>query len=99
MLVRVAYILNCVVRNTNGAGLALGELGHGLPSINNGNAIIDFDIAPGDSAVLDEREVLVAGLEGNGPVHEVKVKVVEFEFSKAVIESLLDNVGVMLAVP
>lgn len=56
-------MLNGVVRNTNGAGLALGELDHGLPGVNNGNAVIDFDITLGDRAVLDEREVLVAALE------------------------------------
>lgn len=62
---QLTYVLNCVVGNTDGAGLALGELGHGLPGIDNGNAVINFDITPGDSAVLDERKVLVAGLECN----------------------------------
>lgn len=87
--VRVTYVLNCVVGNTDSTGLALGELGHGLPGVNNGNAVIDFDIALGDRAVLDERKVLVAGLESNlqlvsmgmmrvgrcsyRPVHEVHV--------------------------
>lgn len=63
IVVPVTYMLNGVVRNTNGAGLALGELDHGLPGVNNGNAVIDFDITLGDRAVLDEREVLVAALE------------------------------------
>jgi hypothetical protein len=92
-------VLNHVVGNTDGTGLALGKLSHGLPGVDNGNVVLDFDIAPVDGAVLDEREVLVAGLEGNGPVYEVQVEVIEFKLSKAVIESLLNNVGVVLGVP
>lgn len=69
----VTYVLNHVVGDTDGAGLALGELGHGLPGVNDGDAVVDNAVAAGDSAALDEREVLVAGLEGNGPVDEVEL--------------------------
>lgn len=66
-------MLNHVVGDTDGAGLVLGELGHGLPGVNDGNAVVDDAVATRDSAALNEREVLVAGLEGNGPVDEVEL--------------------------
>ena len=92
-------VLDSVVGDTNGAGLLLGELGHGLPGVNNRDAVIDQDVTVGVVAALLQGEVVVTGLEGDGPVDEVQVEVVELELRKAVVQGLLNNGGVVLGVP
>lgn len=80
-----------VVGDTDGAGLALGELGHGcitvsqqdhelefskaltLPGVDNGNIVIDDNVTTLDIAAGNQREVALALLESDGPVHKVKL--------------------------
>lgn len=92
-------VVNGVVGDTDSAGLGLGELGHGLPGVDNGDVVHDEDITAGSIALGLHREEVVAGLEGDGPVDEVKVEVFELELGKALIKGLLDNSGVVLGVP
>jgi hypothetical protein len=66
-------VLNSVVGDTDRASLALGELGHGLPGINDGNIVIDDHITTINSAVGDEREVRLALLECDRPVDKIKL--------------------------
>lgn len=107
------YVLDHVVGNTNGAGLALGELGHGSPGVDNGDLVADGNVTALDAAVLNQREVVVAAGEGDGPVDQVElgllaiaepqgvsvsyIEVVELELSKTLVQGLLDIVGVVLA--
>ena len=78
MLMRIGYeatyVRDHVVGDTDGAGLALGELGHGLPGVDDGDVVVDHDITALNGAVLDEGEQLGAGGEGNGPVDEVELE-------------------------
>lgn len=90
---------NRVVGDTDGAGLGLGELGHGLPGVDDGDVVHDEDIAAFGIALGLHREEVVASLEGDGPVDEVKVEVFELELGKTLIKGLLDNSGVVLGVP
>lgn len=83
-----------MVGNTNGTGLGLGKLGHGLPGVDNGDGVVN-----GNIGVIGEGEQFGAGLESHGPVHEVEVEVGELELGQTLIEGSLDIVGVMLGVP
>lgn len=91
-------MLLSVVGDTDGAGLLLVKLGHGLPGVDDGDAVEHLDIA-----ILTEREevlVDIAGLvEGDGEVDKVQVEVVETELSKAVIKGGSDVLGSVLRVP
>lgn len=91
-------VLLGVVGDTDGAGLLLVELGHGLPCVDNGNAVEHLDIA-----VVTEREEVLVNIarlvEGDGEVDEVKVEVVEAELSKAVIKGRSNVLGSVLRVP
>ena len=69
----MTYVLNHVVGDTDGAGLALGELGHGLPGVNDGDAVVNVAVTALDVAAGLEGEELAAGLEGDGPVDEVEL--------------------------
>lgn len=66
-----------VVGDTDGASLLLGELGHGLPGVHDGDIIEHLDVAIRVvRLVLKGEEVLVdiaALVEGNGEVNEVEV--------------------------
>lgn len=66
-------MLLAVVGDTDGAGLGLGQLGHGLPGVDDGDAVLDVDVAALDGAVGFQGEVVVAALEGDGPVDEVEL--------------------------
>jgi hypothetical protein len=92
-------VLDGVVGDTNGAGLGLGQLDHGLPGVDDGDVVLDLDVTVGESAGGVGGEVVVAGGEGDGPVDEVQVEVVELQLSKAIVESLLNDGGVVLGVP
>lgn len=83
-----------MVGNTNGFGLRLGKLGHGLPGVDNGDGVVN-----GDIVFIGEREQFGAGLESHRPVDKVEVEVGEFELSQTLIEGSLDIVGVVLGVP
>lgn len=87
-------VVNGVVGDTDSAGLGLGELGHGLPGVDDGDVVHNEDII-----LALQREEVVAGLEGDGPVDEVKVKVFELKLGETLIKGLLDNSGVVLGVP
>jgi len=87
-------VVNGVVGDTDSAGLGLGELGHGLPGVDDGDVVHNEDII-----LALQREEVVAGLEGDGPVDEVKVEVFELKLGETLIKSLLDNSGVVLGVP
>ena len=87
-------MVNGMVGNTNGTGLGLGKLGHGLPGVDNGDGVVN-----GNIGVIGEGEEFGAGLERHGPVHEVEVEVGQFELGQTLIEGSLDIVGVMLGVP
>lgn len=91
-------VLLSVVRDTHSAGLALVELGHGPPCVDNGDGVEHLDI----TIFLEREEVLVDVLllvERDGEVNKVQVKVVKTELSKAVIESGGDILGPVLRVP
>ena len=112
-------VLLGVVGNTNSASLGLGKLSHGLPCVDDRDAVVNLDIAIG-LVVASQREkvladVLGASLERDGEVDEVElwmsvcvalresmtsayVKVLETELLEAVVESGLNNLGVVLAV-
>jgi hypothetical protein len=96
---RETYVLDRVVGHTDGAGLGLGELGHGLPGVDDGDAVVNVAVTALDVAAGLEGEELLAGLEGDGPVDEVQVEVVELELGKTLVEGLLNDIGVVLAVP
>ena len=87
------------VGDADGAGLGLGQLGHGLPGVDDGDGVVDLDISAGEGRALDEGEELAAGLEGHGPVDEVQIQVVEFQLGQTLVEGLLYHLGVVLAVP
>jgi hypothetical protein len=91
-------VLLGVVGDTDGAGLLLVELGHGLPCVDNRDAVEHLDVA-----VVTEREqvlVDIAGLvESDGEVDEVQVEVFEAELSKAVVKGGGDVLGSVLRVP
>lgn len=87
-------VVNGVVGDTDSAGLGLGELGHGLPGVDDGDVVHNEDII-----LALQREEVVAGLEGDGPVDEVKVEVFELKLGETLIKGLLDNSGVVLGVP
>jgi hypothetical protein len=91
-------VLLSVVGDTNGAGLLLVELGHGLPCVNDGDRVKHLNVA----VVAEREEVLVdipLLVESDGEVDKVKVEVVEAELSKAVVESRGNIVGPVLRVP
>lgn len=90
---------NGVVGDTDSAGLGLGELGHGLPGVDDGDVVHNEDIAAFGIALGLQREEVVASLEGDGPVDEVKVEVFELELGKTLVKGFLDNSGVVLGVP
>jgi hypothetical protein len=92
-------VLDLVVGDTNGAGLGLGQLDHGLPGVDDGDVVLDLDVTVGEGAGGVGGEVVVAGGEGDGPVDEVQVEVVELQLSKALIEGLFNDSGVVLGVP
>jgi hypothetical protein len=90
-------VLLGVVGDTDSAGLLLVELGHGLPCVDDRDAVEHLDVA-----VLEGEQVLVdiAGLvESDGEVDEVQVEVLEAELSKAVIKGGSDVLGSVLRVP
>lgn len=61
-------MVNGKVGDTNGARLLLGELGHGLPGVDNGDVVVNGAVVLGG-----EREQFGAALEGHGPVDEVEL--------------------------
>ena len=111
-------VLLGVVRNTDSASLGLGKLSHGLPCVDDGDAVVNLNITLG-LVLAGQREkvladVLGASLEGDGEVDEVElqmlvcvtfcksmtsayVKVLETELLEAVVESGLNDLGVVLA--
>jgi hypothetical protein len=67
-----------------------------LPGLDEGDAVVDGDLADalGD---LGEQLGVADLLEGDGPVDEVEVEVVELELLEGVIEGAGDEVGVVVA--
>lgn len=70
-----------------------------LPSVDNGDTIVDNHITTLDRAALDQGEVRFALLESDGPVNKVQVQVFELKLSKASIERSLNDLRAVLAVP
>lgn len=70
-----------------------------LPGVDNGHAIVNDHIATLNGAVGDQREVIIALEERDGPVHQVQVQVVELKLSQARVQRRLDNLRAVLAVP
>lgn len=64
------YVLNGEVGDTDGAGLGLGQLSHGLPGLDDGDVLVEDSL--GAISVLGEETV--AGGEGNRPVDEVELR-------------------------
>lgn len=62
------YVVNAKVGDTNGTGLLLRKLGHGLPGVNNGDVIVN-----GAIVLSREGEEFGAALEGDRPVNEVEL--------------------------
>jgi len=70
-------VLLGVVRNTNSASLGLGKLSHGLPCVDDRDAVVNLNIAIG-LVLASQREkvladVLGATLERDGEVDEVEL--------------------------
>jgi hypothetical protein len=70
-------VLLGVVGNTDGASLGLGQFGHGLPCVNDGDAVINLNVAIRlvSSGQREEvlADVLLAALERDGEVDEVEL--------------------------
>lgn len=82
------------VGHPHSARLAGGrELGHGLPGVDVGD-VGRLDVARG---VLGE--LVVAGFEGRGPVHQVEVDVVHAEVLEGLVQGAFDVLGRVLVVP
>ena len=47
--------------------------GRTLPGVDDGNVVLDNSVSTLNGATLDKREEDITSLEGNGPVHEVKL--------------------------
>lgn len=62
-------MLNGEVGDTDGAGLGLGQLGHGLPGLDDGDVAVEERLG----AVSGLGEQAGAGSKGNGPVDEVEL--------------------------
>lgn len=65
-----SYVVNGKVGNPNGAGLGLGQLGHDLPGVHDGDGVVDGRFV---LVLLLQREQIGAGLESDGPVNEVEL--------------------------
>lgn len=58
------------VGDTNGTSLGLGELGHGLPGIDDGNLAVELNLA------ICGGEKVVASSKSDGPVNEVQLEAI-----------------------
>lgn len=67
------HLLNVEVRHSNRSHLGLGEVDHGLPCVNEGNAVINFDISVRKVLSLHKREQDVTRLECDWPVDQVEL--------------------------
>jgi hypothetical protein len=96
-------VLLGVVGNTNCPCLLLVELSHSLPCLDNRDAIIHLHVLVGVAGTLIKREELVVGvlglIESDGEMNKIKVKVVEAELRKAVIQRTSDVFWAVLRVP
>lgn len=100
------------VGDTDGAGLGLGKLVHGLPGVGQGDALIEVDFAvvaglPGEEGI--------AGGEGDGPVDEIElacqfgyrlsygtktyIKVLQLQLGESLVESTLNLLRTVTVVP
>lgn len=64
------YVLDGEVGDTDGAGLGLGQLSHGLPGLDDGDVLVE----DGLRAISVLGEETVARGEGNRPVDKVELK-------------------------
>ena len=114
LLIRGAwsYVINGEVGDTNGARLLLGKLGHGLPGVDDGDVVVNCTVVlggegeefraaleshgPVNEVELRQLLALIRQSQGQNGAH---IKVVKFELSKALVQSLFNVVGVVLAVP
>ena len=96
-------VLLGVVGNTDSPCLLLVELSHGLPCLDNRDAIVHFHILVRVAGALVKREELVVRvlglIESDREVDEVEVEVVEAELGKAVIQRTSDVFWAVLRVP
>lgn len=88
------------VGDTNVPGLALGERDQGLPRVDQGDAVVEGNLAL-LFLVLGEEHLTDGTLQGEGdrPVDEVEVEVVELQLGECVIEGLLDVLRAVGVVP
>lgn len=63
-------MLNGEVGDTDGADLGLGQLGHGLPGLDNGHILVELHLG----AVFGLGEEVGAGGKGDGPVDEIELR-------------------------
>jgi hypothetical protein len=91
-------VLLGVVGDTDGAGLLLVKLGHGLPCVDDRDVVKHLDVtvvAEGEQVLVD----IASLIESDGEVDEVQVEVLEAELSKAVVKGGSDVLGSVLRVP
>lgn len=93
-------VLDGEVGDADVAGLGLGEGDHGLPGVDEGHAGVEGDLVLLGGVLGEEggADLALQG-EGDGPVDEVQVEVVELQLGEGVVEGLGDDVGVVGVVP
>lgn len=93
-------VLDGEVRYANVLGLGLGQSNHGLPGVNERDAVVQLDLL---SLVSGQGEQVLADLahqrESHRPVDQVEVEVVKLQLGEGVVERLLDMLRAVGVVP
>lgn len=80
-------MLNGEVGDTDGSGLGLGQLGQGLPGLDDGDVSVEERLR----AVLRPGEKARAGSKGNGPVDKVELGVELVSLIDSILSSKLES--------
>lgn len=93
-------VLNGEVGYTNVLDLGLGQGNQGLPGVHEGDAVVQGNLI---GLLLGRGKQGRADVshqgEGDRPVDEVQVEVVELELGEGVVQGLLDDLGAVGVVP
>lgn len=93
-------VLDGEVGDTNVLDLGLGQGDDGLPGVDERDAIIELDLVGLVGGQGEEVAAHVADEgEGDGPVDQEEVEVVELQLGEGVVEGLLDVLGAVRIVP